>query len=76
MARPDVPRQELVPVFEHGGAKRGPLRERQPLPGAFEERFVLAQQPLQRAVQVLEVRRPPVPAFTSSQTSCARRWTS
>ena len=61
MTRANVPRQQLVPVLEHGRAQRPPLRQRQALPGTFEERFVLAEQPLQRAVQVFEVRRPPGP---------------
>ena len=49
-----VGRQQLAPVFEDGGAQGGPLRQRQALPGPLEKRFVFAQQPLQRLVQILE----------------------
>ena len=58
VSRADVGREQLAALLEHGGAQRAALRQRQPLPHALEERLVLAEQPLQRAVQIVEVRRP------------------
>ena len=59
VSRAGLGRQQLAAVLQHRGAQRGALRQGQPLPGRLEQRLVLAEQPRQRRVQILEADRPP-----------------
>jgi len=56
VARPDVRGEELAPVLEHGGPECRALAEREPLPHTLENRLVLAEETLQRFMQVLQPR--------------------
>ena len=77
MARADVGRQQLAAVLEHESTQHGALRQRQPLPRLFEDRVLFAEQACQREVQIFQTCRSSfTAALTSSQVSCARRWTS
>ena len=66
-------------VLEHDRAQHRALRERQPLPRAFEHHLLLGQQPLERLMQIVERRAAPparahlVPGFVRQPLHVVRQ---
>ena len=71
MACADVGRQQLASVLDDRRAQSRALAEREPLPQRFEERVLLAEQPLQRLVKIVQT--DPAPSARPDIVPCLVR---